>query len=82
MVIVIAVEMLFVISVIYFLIGMKKSSQHEIIEVVIAKAWQNRFAKIDLIEKCTSYIRRNEKYHIYGVKIDKVIASKYRQIRG
>ena len=24
----------------------------------------------------------NEKYHIYGVKIDKVIASKYRQIRG
>ena len=68
MVIVIAVEMLFVISVIYFLIGMKKSSQHEIIEVVIAKAWQNRFAKIDLIEKCTSYIRRNEKYHIYSEK--------------
>lgn len=68
MVIVIAAEILFVISVVYFLIGMRKSSQQEIIEVVIAKAWQNRFAKIDLIEKCTGYIRRNEKYHIYSEK--------------
>ena len=68
MVIIITVEIIFAVSVIYFLIGMKKSSQSEIIEVVIAKAWQNRFAKIDLIEKCNNYIYRNEKYHIYSDK--------------
>lgn len=68
MLIVIAAEILFIVSVLYFLIGMKKSSRHEVIEVVIAKAWQNRFAKIDLIEKCSSYIRKNEKYHIYSDK--------------
>lgn len=68
MILVIVAEVLFIVSVIYFLISMKKSSQNEIIEVVIAKAWQNRFAKIDILEKCSTYILKNEKYHIYSDK--------------
>lgn len=68
MVLVIVVEVLLVVSVVYFLIGMKQCGQNEIIEVVIAKAWQNRFAKIDLLEKCSTYIRKNQKYHIYSDK--------------
>lgn len=65
---VIAVAVILTVLALYFLICMGGSRQELIVEIVIAKAWQNRFAKIDLLEKCRDYIRRNEKYHIYSEK--------------
>lgn len=65
---VIAVAVILTVLALYFLICMGGSRQELIVEIVIAKAWQNRFAKIDLLEKCRNYIRRNEKYHIYSEK--------------
>jgi len=65
---VIAVAALLSVLAVYFLICIVSSKQEMVVEIVIAKAWQSRFAKIDLLEKCRDYIQRNEKYHVYSKK--------------
>lgn len=67
MVVIVAAVLLSVLAV-YFLICITGSRQEMIVEIVVAKAWQNRFAKIDLLEKCRDYIQHNEKYHVYSEK--------------
>lgn len=79
--IVIAVAALLSVLAVYFVICISGSKQEMVVEIVIAKAWQNRFAKTDLLEKCRDYIGRNEKYHIYSdKKLEKKKKSDQKQI--
>lgn len=59
---------LLTVLVIYFIIRLLQSNQVEIVEVIISKAWQNRFAKQDMVDKCELYVKQNEKYHTYTPK--------------
>ena len=67
MIVIVVAAFLSVLAV-YFLICISGSKQEMVVEIVIAKAWQNRFTKADLLEKCRDYIQHNEKYHIYSDK--------------
>lgn len=62
------IAILLTLLVVYFLAQFSKISQEQIIEIVIAKGWQNRFAGNDIVEKCETYVRRNQKYHLYSEK--------------
>lgn len=67
-IVVIVIEILLTAMILGFLVLMVKGGQADAVEVVISKAWQNRFAKKDLLEKCAQYIQQNEKYHRYSDK--------------
>lgn len=45
---------------IFFLMEMKKENRTAVAELVIAKAWNNRFSRLDLEEKKEKYIQDNE----------------------
>lgn len=78
---VIAVELILNVMAVCFLICMMKSNQAAVVEIVISKAWQNRFAKKNLLDKCSVYVKKSEKYHTYSdKKLQKKLKADKKQI--
>ena len=49
--------------VVFFMLELGKASKAAAVEVVISKAWSNRFAKQNLEEKKEAYLWKYERYH-------------------
>lgn len=48
---------------VYFLMETKKAGRDAVTEIVMAKAWSNRFSRQALEEKKAEFLENNEKYH-------------------
>ncbi len=46
-----------------FIIGISKAENGDVLELILSKAWQNRFAGLSETEKKTEYLYEYEKYH-------------------
>ncbi len=53
---------------VYFLIETGKASRAAAAEVVLSRAWSNRFARQTLEEKKADFLEKNEKYHTVSEK--------------
>ena len=54
--------------VVFFLMGIQKVDKSAIAEIVIAKAYSNKFAKENEEDKKANFLRRNEKFHMASEK--------------
>ena len=53
---------------VFFLVEVKKENRTAAAELVISKAWNNRFSRLDLEEKKEIFLKENAKYHNYSEK--------------
>lgn len=68
---------------VFFLIEVKKENRTAAAELVISKAWNNRFSRQDLEEKKELFLKENAKYHNYSAqKAAKKIKEWDKQIAG
>lgn len=61
---------------VFFLVEMGKASRIAAAEIVLSKAWSNRFARQALEEKKADFLEKNEKYHTVP---DKKVAAKVKE---
>lgn len=61
---------------IFFLVEIGRAQKSAVAEIVLSKAWSNRFARQILEEKKAEYLENNEKYHTYS---DKKIKKKVKE---
>ena len=53
---------------IFFLIEVNKENRAATAELVISKAWNNRFSRLDIEEKKKKFLKDNDKYHTHNEK--------------
>ncbi len=61
---------------IFFLVEVGKENRAAVAELVISKAWNNRFSRQDLEEKKEIFLKANAKYHTHS---DKKVAKKVKE---
>lgn len=66
---------------VYFLLEMGRADRDSVAEIIMSKAWSNRFSKQTLEEKRSSYLWKNERYHLHSPKtVQKKLKSWDKQI--
>ncbi len=51
-----------------FVIELKKENRTAVAELVISRAWNNRFSRLELEEKKENFLKENEKYQLHSKK--------------
>lgn len=68
---------------VFFLVETGRGNRAAAAELVLSKAWNNRFSRQDLEEKKETFLQKNEKYHICSEKkADKKVKEWEKQIAG
>lgn len=62
---------------VFFFVEIERAKKSAVTEIVLSKAWSNRFARQVLEEKKAEYLEKNEKYHTYS---DKKVKKKIKEL--
>ena len=71
--IIIILAILITVMVVFFLVECGKENRAATAELVISKAWNNRFSRQDIGDRKEAYLKSNAKYHTHS---DKAVAKK------